>query len=158
MHGAGFTEVHFTQREEAAARWLKCKYHTKSSSEQSSESIDLCTDAKQELLSINGEFYNEVCVKVSLGLVGNHNTIIMCSLKDLNICFSAFDYYDDYLLPLFSCHVSLMCLCGGEMVKIPSSCVYTCLWSTPVGPVDSGCTLETDCSDTFIPFFTLSKL
>lgn len=56
MHGAEFTEVHFTQREEVAARWQKCKYHTKSSSEQSSESIDLCTDAKQEVFSMHGEF------------------------------------------------------------------------------------------------------
>lgn len=36
-------------------RWQKCKYHTKSSSEQSSESTDLCTDAVQETLSADVE-------------------------------------------------------------------------------------------------------
>lgn len=48
--------LRFTQREEVAARWQKCKYHTNSSSEQSSEGIDLCTDSKQKILSVDSEF------------------------------------------------------------------------------------------------------
>lgn len=37
------------------SRWQKCKYHTKSSSEQSSESTDLCTDTMQATLSADVE-------------------------------------------------------------------------------------------------------
>lgn len=45
-----------------------------------------------------------------------------------------------------------MCVYGGGMMIISISFVYFFLWYTPVGLVDSRRTLETDCSDTFIPF------
>lgn len=84
MHGAEFSEVHFTPREEVAARWQTCKYLAKSSSKQSSESIDLRTHAKQEMFSMGGEFANSS--KIVFFLVFDELIISFVQLTPVAMC------------------------------------------------------------------------